>query len=380
MVLNIINYEQIVNQDFANSSFLLKNAHILLVFYVYDRNQSVFEYPIRLVGLWDFPNDDLNIIRQDWQTIQQKVKSGKAHELSEGDTFYLGACTKGTNAESLRTQPFSHIPAKQRAFSLKQGYVNHIIAQLSGISDGSFGKILRTSDKKSLENTVIDRFSLYYGLSETEIIDKLNLSEQRKSKQFYAILTKAILGIDSDKEIEEFSKADIVVKTIRIQEKNNLPKEHISFPSFKYTEIFNEKSWEESSLHQLIDKKFLFVFFKYSGNTLFLEKVVFWTMPYDDKKQAFKIWQDLKALLTSGQIVKSIYKKSGRRATYFTDIKNNVMHVRPHARNAADTYPLPKADVLTRLTSYTKHCFWLNAEYVRDEIYLKNIDHFVRFR
>ena len=49
-----------------------------------------------------------------------------------------------------------------------------------------------------------------------------------------------------------------------------------------------------------------------------------------------------------------------------------MSHVRPHARNAADTYDLPVADKLTGLRhEYTKHCFWLNASYVKDEIYLK---------
>jgi DNA mismatch repair protein MutH len=55
--------------------------------------------------------------------INKKITSGKTHELSEGDTFYLGACTKGANALSVRKQPFSEIPAKQRAYSFKQGYV-----------------------------------------------------------------------------------------------------------------------------------------------------------------------------------------------------------------------------------------------------------------
>jgi len=39
--------------------------------------------------------------------------------------------------------------------------------------------------------------------------------------------------------------------------------------------------------------------------------------------------------------------------------------------NAADTYPLPTKDKLTKTNEYTKHCFWLNNTYVRDEIYLK---------
>ena len=48
---------------------------------------------------------------------------------------------------------------------------------------------------------------------------------------------KAILGIELDKEIEEFEKAEIIVKTVRLKE-NNLPKEDISFSTFKVN-IFN---------------------------------------------------------------------------------------------------------------------------------------------
>ena len=43
-------------------------------------------------------------------------------------------------------------------------------------------------------------------------------------------------------------------------------------------------------------------------------------------------------------------------------------HVRPHARNAADVYPLSTADKLTGATEYTKHSFWLNADYLKKVI------------
>lgn len=56
-----------------------------------------------------------------------KIKAGKAHELSEGDTIYLGACTKGANKLSIVDQPFSKEKAMKRAFSLKSKYINFII-------------------------------------------------------------------------------------------------------------------------------------------------------------------------------------------------------------------------------------------------------------
>ncbi len=40
LVLNIINYLEIVKQDFENSSFLKKNKNLLLVFYFYENNKK----------------------------------------------------------------------------------------------------------------------------------------------------------------------------------------------------------------------------------------------------------------------------------------------------------------------------------------------------
>ena len=93
LVLNIISYLEVVNQDFATSSFWKKNANILLVFYLHNGNQNLLDYIIKLVDEWNFPVNDLEIIKRDWETIKKKITDGKAHELSEGDTFYLGACT-----------------------------------------------------------------------------------------------------------------------------------------------------------------------------------------------------------------------------------------------------------------------------------------------
>ncbi len=73
----------------------------------------------------------------------------------------------------------------------------------------------------------------------------------------------------------------------------------------------------------------------------------------------------------NGEIVKEITEKGIRKTSFPKKTENRISHVRPHARNAADTYELPIADKLTGLTEYTKHCFWLNASYVKDEIYLK---------
>ncbi len=92
----------------------------------------------------EIPTKDLQIIKETGTKSTQKSLDGKAHELSESDTFYLGACTKGATAlKSLRNQPFNVEKAKQRAYSLKQSYVNHIIASISQNEKENYGKIIK---------------------------------------------------------------------------------------------------------------------------------------------------------------------------------------------------------------------------------------------
>jgi len=345
-----------------------------LVFYLHDRDIELLDYVIKLVDGWKYTKEDLKIIKRDWEFINQKIKDGKAHELSEGDTFYLGACTKGSTAlKSFRHQPFNEEKAKQRAYSLKQGYVNHIIANIAQEETTVYGKIIERpeilEEVRSIEEIVILKFHPFYGKSAEQIEQELDLELNQKAKSYFANLTNAILGLELGQKIEEFEKADIQVKTIRLKE-NDLPKEDISFPTFEYKELV-ETDWEDSDFKNILESKFFFVFYQFEGENLILRKVKFWNMPYSDIVEAKNVWQEMVKTVSSGEIVKEVTEK-GVRKTYFPKkTENKVSHIRPHARNAADTYELPVADKLTGLTEYTKHCFWLNASYVKDEIYLK---------
>jgi hypothetical protein len=178
-----------------------------------------------------------------------------------------------------------------------------------------------------------------------------------------------MLGIELGKKIEEFEKADIRVKTIRLKE-NNLPKEHISFPTFEYKELV-VTDWEDSDFKNVLESKFFFVFYQYENDNLKLRKVKFWNMPYSDIKEAKTVWDSMIDTLQKGEIVREVTEKCIRKTFFPKKAENRISHVRPHARNAADTYELPVADKLTGLTEFTKHCFWLNASYVKNEIYLK---------
>lgn len=384
LVLNIINYVNVVNQQFENSDFIKKNASILLIFYLHQAGYDILDYLIKIVDEWSFPSTDLEIIKKDWELITKKIADGKAHELSEGDTFYLGACTKGANALSVRKQPFSEIPAKQRAYSFKQGYVNHIIASIANEDKEIYGKLIpnvQVAKKQTIEEIVISKFKPYYGETVEKISKRTNVTLNLKSLDFYSRITHAVLNIELNKQIEEFEKANIEVKTIRVEHNNNII-QSVSFPAFEYTKIYDE-SWISSEMKDIAEKKFLFIFFKNNGQNYTLDKVKFWNMPYNDRKEVRKVWLKAKQIIQNGNVFKDFerdsfgnirYSKKGNpiRLNNLPKMsENKICHVRPHGSDSTNTYPLPVIDKILKVNEYSKQCFWLKNTYIRDEIYLK---------
>ncbi|MFW5431369.1 MAG: Sau3AI family type II restriction endonuclease [Methylophilaceae bacterium] len=372
LVLNIIDFiNEAKNNKFETSSFWKKNANLLLVFYLYEKDVDALDLLIKLVGFWNFPKEDLAVIKHDWSVIQSKIANGQAHEISEGDTLYLAACTKGGKGGNPRAQFQSKEPAKQRAYSLKPSYLNHVIANIAGKSRRNYGKAIQSPDlleKQTLEGYIVTKFSLFLSKSVNEIVGTFDFKSNPTSKNFYANLTKKILNVELGKKIEEFEKAGIKIRTVRLNE-NNLPAEDVSFPCFDYETLVAE-DWDNSQIKTIFDSKFLFIFLKKIDGELFLQKVKFWNMPNSDLDEVFKVWTKVREVVSNGDIVQEF--KGKRRQTNFPGKGfNDVSHVRPHAKNAQDTSPLPVKDKLTKQLEYTKHCFWLNSSYISKDIYLK---------
>ena len=69
---------------------------------------------------------DLNVLKEDYNAIKNKVKNGEAHLIAEGDTKYLGASL--SNGKS--SQPYSSKLARNRNFALKKKYLQHILDEI----------------------------------------------------------------------------------------------------------------------------------------------------------------------------------------------------------------------------------------------------------
>jgi len=381
LVFNIIDYKEEYKYSFKESSFWRKNALLLLMFYLYEKEKFDIDYIFKIIRLWRFPAKDLKIIKDDWEKIVQKIMDGKAHEISEGDTFFLGACTKGINKESMRDQPFSLIPAKQRAFSLKSKYLNFIIQQSLYEEvlpdDSEYEKILSEPEmqiaaepetlytkapfqeiepivkdlseyrkQETFEELVIRKFIPFYGKSENELITNLNLIFDAKAKNKFELIARAILGV-KNKKIEEFEKADVLMKTIRM-EANKSIKESMSFRQIQFKDIVDEE-WEDSTWYDELNRRFFFVIFQANENGEYLlKKVKFWSIPHADLNILEQVWLDTKVKIQKGDFEHFI-KASDER----------IGHIRPKGQDANDLMEAPDG------TMQKKKCFWLNNSYLK---------------
>jgi len=362
LVLGMIDYCAVVSEEWESSTFISKNSHLLLVFYLHEADADPLDFIIKAVRLWDFPAEDLAVIRQDWLKIVQKIRDGRAHELSEGDTLYLSACTKSSDSANRRRQPNSSELAKPRAFSLKASYMNTIIEDSllrQAISEDVVfdQRPIRTVTAAEVqagmdfEEAITQHFERYIGMSADEIAAALGITALRQAKNFYHIVTKRILGLEADDRIAEFEKADIQVKTIRVLPSGR-PKEDISFRAFDYIDLVRQE-WESSDLRAALSKRFFFVLYSLDRNDIpTLMGTRFWTMPVRDiDSHARRCFAETQARILADQ-ADELPKKS----------ENIAVHVRPHGRNKQDVLPTPSGRFVCRKS------FWLNGSYVRDQL------------
>lgn len=222
LVLNIFDFNEEYKRDFQNSSFLKKSNLVELMLYKYNPvNFFQFEgkeYPTYpdflmthsiLFNLKDLLDDDWAIIENDWKIIMDMIIQGRAEDISEGMTQYLGAVTKGSKtANNQTTQPFSDKKAHRRAFSLRPTYMKEITKRIvqnelkSSITYDSYQndypelheksgpkqtanqehviKDLSELKHKTFEQIILDRFKPFYNIDKKVLAEKFGVRIKKR--------------------------------------------------------------------------------------------------------------------------------------------------------------------------------------------------------
>ena len=377
LVCGMINYREDWDKSFENSHFYKKCLVMLLLFYLHQGGVSRLNLEFVYSVLWKIPEKDLLIMKNDYEKIICKIEQGLAHTLSEGDTMYLGACRKGQDAGTVTQQHGSAILAPTRAWCLKMAYMRTVLEEVKQKQiNGAYSnfeysptKNLETLTKEeelrnqTFDEVILNRFAPYMQKDYEEFC-RLAGRIATASKQKYFIMANSIAGASNVSNInhsEEFLKAGITMKTIRVQ-KSGRVKESMSFENIDYKEVCDCGEWYDSRLYELFSSRFLFVVFKETEGEItlgegavepryVLDDVFFWTMPVEDLDVAELYWKNIRQCVINDTI----------SAEYFWKIDDKkYFHVRPKGKNSHDYADNPNGG------SAPKYCYWFNSEYVRN--------------
>lgn len=443
LVLTMIPLDRPVEDDIYESHMWEKAGKILLIYYRRDKGVSSYDQEISHVALFTPPESDMAIIEEDYNVIRDLVQAGKAEELSEGLTHYLGACTKGATEATMWTEQFypPHSLAKKRAYCFKRSYMdyvlNHyligdegdserIIKDVPVVEDAGFEEhespfvqpcisglggelhrepgIARVGEQprqsavayRLVENTddsnriikdssvvksvgfeeyVLSLVRPHVGKTDVELCQELGI-EHTGNKSQWTTITYHLLGLRSDKA-EEFEKANISARTVRIEE-NGSVRECLSLTPFTFVDLAGEEEWEDSDLCSYFEEtRFFFVAFRKRGGDLVLEGARFWSMPKEDREGPLKdCWSAAVDRVRSGVTFTKQTRSDGSFWRVLNDLPaktdNRIAHVRPHTSRSA--YSLDDGtrigdiekdgDRLPDGQWMTKQSFWLNNDYI----------------
>ena len=252
--------------------------------------------------------------------------------------------------------------------------LNHYILNKTDSSES----ILKTKGfnlKESFEKQILDMINMHAGKTDKELC-KLYDREYNNNKAQWSDLAYKMLGIKGN-HAEEFIKANIVVKSIRLELNGNM-KESISLPPFAFKQLVTEKFEESSFCEYFEETKFLFVVYKSDGTNYVLQGAQLWNMPISDlygdaqigwQKIHDKIQSGINFIVKNGRVINDLPSKSD----------NRILHIRPHAAKAAyklnNGYMIgdiqKNANQLPNGEWMTTQSFWLNNTYILSQLKYK---------
>lgn len=397
LVITMISYKKEENEiggrrkTYEESHVGQKLAKILLCDYQrpanhtklenYDRNNN----RIVRVGLFSVPEEDLPAVKRDWAKIMDYVYAGRAQELSESLTDYLGACTKGADSSKLVIQGYPpYAPAKPRAFCLKQSYMTYL-------QNNYVLKDRKAEEPKiggdDFETLALRRMHLYVGKTDAEIADLVGFDMEKNAKDKWARLSFAMMGVKSN-SCEEFEKANIVMKTLRFEPSGSL-RESISLPVQDFLSVLQERDFEDSALYEYFyGTRFLLSIWQkedvQGDEVCRFVGAAFWGMNAKDIYGPLQeCWKLTKSKLMHGVKLVPKYDQNGK-VSVSNDLPGkstpgSIAHVRPHTARAfhlirgkvylndpkastSNAFQLPNGDWMT------KQSFWLNNDYMVDVV------------
>jgi DNA mismatch repair protein MutH len=346
--ITAIDYSTIVDQAFEGSPLDLKTRHTLYVFYEWQRDVPIAAF--KVLGILLHERDELDelMLRELHTHVQQAVSAGRAHEISEGDTWGVGAATKDAGGKWV-AQPFGPERARRRAFAYKPAYTTRLwqLAKHRAAQDAA--SVEMPDSLAAFEAEVAALVQPWHGVSVTELVGRFAADKDPGAKNIVSVVSRRVLGSEGRRDVDAFARLGITIRTVRVHPESLTPHEDVSFPVFRPEELVRQE-WESSDLLQTVSSLYFMVFSAPPEVSVLDARLLggfFWRPSTDQLATMGREWDSLRQAFADS-------RPEDRPQASETEI----LHVRPHARNKDDTLPLPSG------RPFVKSSFWLNRDFV----------------
>lgn len=347
--ITAIDYGAIADEEFEGSPLDTKTRLTLYLFYEHQREVEVRQFRTLAVLLHARDEVDELMLREAHGHVRQMVLRGLAHEISEADTYGVGAATKDARARDI-PQPRSRLPARRRAFAWKPAVTERL--WLAG-KPGTRHALARPDVPDALarfEADVLRRLQPWTGVPVRELRDRLMPSARDDYKALTSAVSRRALDTRDSNATETFERLGITVRTMRVDPDTARPKEAVSFPAFDPRDLAAE-TWETSTLLASLRDLFFIVFTQRRHEPIMearLDTGFFWRPSSDDLDVMEREWTGMR-----DAIARSAPEELPRSG------ETEILHVRPHGRDGRDIAPLPNG------TPFRRSSFWLNQRYLQ---------------
>lgn len=374
----------IVNEEFEDSSFWHKLAHMLWVYYFYNSPITVKldaykNFPILGFQLYTFSDSDKLLLKQDWLLVRnfliiihrdyctQKEREEQyprlSHEL-RGQLMLIDTAPKFPN---------------NPRFRLKRAFATVIADKL--FSKKHFEKLNVTFNKyEDLDNKCQYLTDKYKGKSFARIALELGVNVNLGAKNFAELALIKMFGANSTRlnDIEDFAKLGIVAKSVPLLP-NGKGKEDMKLFLPDLVDWTREREFEDSELFDYFTgHHFLFIIYRYdkipgTPDDIIFEgfKRVFFDEDFIEK-HVKRLWTEVRSLIINKRlrIIKNldgyghfVINKSGsvKESPNFPKKSTHKVFIRGGAATSEDKYKTWEINGLKMIPQ----SIWLDREVVQ---------------
>lgn len=271
MSITAVSLNSIVDEDFDNSNFWHKLAHLLFVYYLYDSESTVqvqdyANFPIVGYDFFEFDEEQKEILRKDWSLVREFIRNLQ-EQYDDPRTEYPRLSSElRDKLMFIDTAPkYPHSPR----FRLKRSVVNSIVSEYFN----------RQTEKLETPVTSYELFDRrlheyaekYKGMTVRELLDELGINwnsrgdKEDVSKSISATIIAKMFGATATKvsNIKLFSELGIKVKSLTVT-RTGKRTEDFKMSGLEVPSWVKEKNiFEESLIYSYFSEStFLFTIFK----------------------------------------------------------------------------------------------------------------------